>query len=382
MASVKPKGAGKWLMRWRAPDSLTGRPVERSRQFTGTKAAAQREAARLEGEQRAVPLSLERGKTFGDFLVRDWLPWREDKPGLTEKSRQHSRERSKALLRLVGNVKLADFSGRDLDLLAATLHREGRAASTVRNYLVECRSALRQAKRWRMLSGEPWTESKTPKLHRSAPKVLLAADAERLAARLDTYQPIAAALVRLAAGSGARVGELLALRWEDVSDDNAAISIHRSAWDAGRRTGIRTAPKTASSRRSVSLPAVTREALARYRIWHQDKEARLLGWSGGLLFPGRSGGLWRVSAAVLVVRRAQVALGLPTGMHALRHGHATTLIEAGVSVKAIAERLGHETPALVLSTYAHVTPVSRDAVLKALDQAMGSDPGAQKTLAT
>jgi integrase len=108
---------------------------------------------------------------------------------------------------------------------------------------------------------------------------------------------------------------------------------------------------------------------------HQEREAKAPGWSGGLVFPQPHGGPWRPSAAVLVVRRAQLALGLPTGMHALRHGHATVLIEAGVSVKAIAERLGHENAALVLSTYAHVTQVSRDAVLRALDAAMAPPAG-------
>jgi hypothetical protein len=67
MASLKPKGANKWLMRWRAPDA-TGKPIERSQLYVGKKADAQREAARLEAEQRAAPLSLARDKTYGDFL--------------------------------------------------------------------------------------------------------------------------------------------------------------------------------------------------------------------------------------------------------------------------------------------------------------------------
>jgi integrase len=287
----------------------------------------------------------------------------------------HTRDRIKVIARVIGHLRLIDVSGRHLDMLAAELNREGKAATTIASYVVEARGALKQARRWRMINGEPWIESTIPKAHRKAPKVSSAAEAERVAVKLEATNPIAAMLVRLAAGTGARVGELIALHWVDVAADHSAISIHRSAWDAHCQKGIRNAPKTTSSRRLIELPAATREALARYRAWHQAREQTLPGWSQGLVFPKPTGGLWRPSAAVLTVRRAQIALGLPSGMHVFRHGHATTLIEAGVSVKAIAERLGHASPTLVLSTYAHVTPSGRDAVLKALDQAMGA-PGA------
>ena len=46
----------------------------------------------------------------------------------------------------------------------------------------------------------------------------------------------------------------------------------------------------------------------------------------------------------------------------LRHAHATTLIEAGTHIKTVQTRLGHSSPSLTMSVYAHVSPgMDRDA---------------------
>ena len=58
-------------------------------------------------------------------------------------------------------------------------------------------------------------------------------------------------------------------------------------------------------------------------------------------------------------------LGIKFNFHALRHTHATMLIEAGVPVKAVAERLGHDNVRTTMETYVHVTDTQRsDAVNK------------------
>ncbi len=47
------------------------------------------------------------------------------------------------------------------------------------------------------------------------------------------------------------------------------------------------------------------------------------------------------------------------GLHGLRHTHATLLLEEGVDVKTVSERLGHDTVQTTLELYAHVTPRMR-----------------------
>jgi integrase len=93
------------------------------------------------------------------------------------------------------------------------------------------------------------------------------------------------------------------------------------------------------------------------------------GWNPeGWVFPDRLGRLWRPSSATLAISRAARNLGLPTGVHLLRHTHATTLLENNVPIKAVSERLGHASATQTLNTYAHVTQRSRDEALAALDE--------------
>ncbi len=54
------------------------------------------------------------------------------------------------------------------------------------------------------------------------------------------------------------------------------------------------------------------------------------------------------------------------GMHALRHFYASVLLDAGESVKALAEYLGHSDPGLTLRVYAHLMPTSQERTRKAV----------------
>jgi integrase len=47
------------------------------------------------------------------------------------------------------------------------------------------------------------------------------------------------------------------------------------------------------------------------------------------------------------------------GVHGLRHTHATLLLEDGVDIKTVSERLGHDSIQTTLELYAHVTPRMR-----------------------
>ena len=59
-------------------------------------------------------------------------------------------------------------------------------------------------------------------------------------------------------------------------------------------------------------------------------------------------------------------------MHALRHFYASVLIDAGESVRAVAEYLGHSDPGFTLRVYTHLFPSSEDRARKAIDARLGS----------
>ncbi len=62
-------------------------------------------------------------------------------------------------------------------------------------------------------------------------------------------------------------------------------------------------------------------------------------------------------------------------MHALRHFYASTLLAGGVSIKEVAEYLGHADPGFTLRTYTHLVPSSHARARQAIDSVLGTRPG-------
>jgi integrase len=71
------------------------------------------------------------------------------------------------------------------------------------------------------------------------------------------------------------------------------------------------------------------------------------------------------------LRTAGVEPSRTNGMHALRHYCASALLEAGVSIRAVSEYLGHADPGFTLRIYAHLMPTSDERARQAMDLALG-----------
>jgi integrase len=153
------------------------------------------------------------------------------------------------------------------------------------------------------------------------------------------------ALWLLAASTGMRRGEVLALRWPDVDLGAGRISIGQS--------------KTAAGRRSVALDPGTVVAL---KAWRKAQMAERLAWGAayadsGLVFTREDGTPLVTSSVGRTFARWQRQAGLSRiRFHDLRHTHATLALQAGVHPKVVSGRLGHASIAITLDTYSHAVP--------------------------
>lgn len=77
--------------------------------------------------------------------------------------------------------------------------------------------------------------------------------------------------------------------------------------------------------------------------------------------------------------KAKVEPTRENGMHALRHFYASVLLDAGQSVRALAEYLGHADPGLTLRVYAHLMPASEARTKRAVDRARTCSGGRRST---
>jgi integrase len=192
-------------------------------------------------------------------------------------------------------------------------------------------------------------------------------------------------LVLLGIGTGMRRGEMLALRWKDVDFDKARLRIERSleqtkakpnATDELERAGLRfKAPKNRYSKRSIVVPSsVLIELKAHYA--RQAKQRLKLGFGrpddDALVFSREDGSPCMPNSVTTTWRRLVKQLGLPkVSLHAWRHTHASQLIASGMDVLSVSRRLGHSSPVVTLSIYAHKFRPSDQAAAEAFETAFG-----------
>ena len=164
------------------------------------------------------------------------------------------------------------------------------------------------------------------------------------------------------AGLGLRIGELLALRVENVDFLRRTVRIMEQIAPGAK---IRSDPKTPRSKRTLPLPQVVADALAAHLTAFPPG-------ADGSIFTTKTGAVYRhdyfgAQIFAAAVKKAGPPVGTTT--HDLRHHFASVLLHAGESVVAVAERLGYENASLVLSTYGHLMPDGEERTRRAIDAA-------------
>ena len=147
------------------------------------------------------------------------------------------------------------------------------------------------------------------------------------------------------------------LRWRDVDLDAARLAIRQTIISIAYEVTVST-PKTHQAR-TVDLDART---IAQLRAHAERQRLERAAWGADyvdsdLVFCRENGEPLHPDTFTQSFERAIGKTALPKiRLHDLRHTHATIALRAGVPVKVISERLGHESPAFTMKQYAHVLP--------------------------
>jgi integrase len=184
----------------------------------------------------------------------------------------------------------------------------------------------------------------------------------------------------LAVTTGMRLGELLGLRWGDVSgldDPLASPQIHVQVALCRTTGGWQlTEPKTDRARRMIALTQRGVSVLRAHRT-RQKEQVMAVGrvnWPNhDLIFTDDWGApLYGGHVTERQLKPLLRRLGLPAiRFHDLRHTAATLLLEQGVHPKIVSEMLGHASIELTLDTYSHVLPSMQALAATKMDEALG-----------
>ena len=168
------------------------------------------------------------------------------------------------------------------------------------------------------------------------------------------------ALFRLALDAGLRQGELFALVWPDIHWDSATIHVQRSLEEVDGEYAIKQT-KTRKGNRKIIVAAATLAALRRHREAMGEEKRDV---KSGTVFLNTDGG-WLGKSDFYktfnrLVARAEMKKIRP---YDLRHSCASMLLGAGASIRAIADRLGHEKISVTLDHYANCLPSDQGALV-------------------
>jgi integrase len=269
----------------------------------------------------------------------------------------------------IGEISLADLSAVDVDRLYSTMASKGLKPRTIRFCHSVLRKSLADAEAKMIVSYNVADKASPPRSSATrAPEAPVWTPGQLRTFLEQTKDHHHGALIRLAAMTGMRRGELCGLRWSDVDLDAGTLAVRQTI------TSVKGVPvvgdvKTATSRRVIDLDPQTVTTLRRYRT--AQMEWRLLAgprWiDSGLVFTVPDGSGWNPDTITQAVERLAVASGLPRlTLHGLRHTHTTHLLASGVNPRLVSARLGHASVAFTLDRYAHVMPGQQAAAAAAV----------------
>lgn len=321
-----------------------------------------RAAQRAEGRSSRSPHSTE---SVGAYLER-WL---------RDVVRQTRRERTlvgyRSILRgLPDGLVAADLHGPHLGHeIQVWLNVLDRHPRTVHHYAACLRTAFAYAVRKGLMDRNPAADLDLPAIPRTERIPLTSAELRTFLALVEG--PLASLWVT-AAWTGLRSGELLGLRWEDVSLERAMLVVRQSLTRLPGRTPsaplryVLTEPKTDRSRRSVPLVPDVVAVLRPMRKAYLRQPPTL---DQGLVFATEAGspldGPWVSRQFMLALARAKMRR---VRLHDLRHGTASLLIEAGVDLATVSAILGHSNIGTTVDLYGHLTESHKVAAMARLTE--------------
>ncbi len=159
--------------------------------------------------------------------------------------------------------------------------------------------------------------------------------------------------------TGARKGELLATTWKDWDLTKNTLNINKSVTKKvyGKSWDI-TKPKNQSSIRKISLPPILVEVMKDFKDGNEDNE--LVFYGDKPLADSNVQRFQENACKLAEVKKIRI--------HDFRHSHASLLLSQGVSVVAVAKRLGHSNIEQTLNTYAHLMPQEDELLIEILQK--------------
>jgi integrase len=340
MAYFRKLNNGKWSFTMDiGKDPLTGKRKQITRSGFTLKKHAQEEVDKIKQEIKKGRVSTT------DLLFKDLIPlWKEERESQVRPSTisMHEEYLNAQVLPIFGNKKIKEIKPSHIHMFIQKLHKEGKAASTLITVKSILNTIFDTAVRFEYIPSNPAKNIKTPKEKKKEKGSWTVEEATYFLSKVkERYHNWI--IFYLALFTGMRIGEIAALRWEDIFDNE--IHVKRTAIKFENKVSAGEETKTLTSIRVIPLNNTLKEALK------ECKEFNTSEW----VVPGHKDTFLNPDSIRQIFRKLIKEFEMPyIRFHDLRRTHVTMLIDAGVPATVVAKRVGHKGIAVTLNTYTDV----------------------------
>lgn len=201
------------------------------------------------------------------------------------------------------------------------------------------------AVREKFIAENPYVQIKIPKDHDVKEIKIFTKDEMDAILNVQGFNPQYKNIISIAYRTGMRIGEILALKWEDVNLAQGFLMVRRTVSYCEKSKKEICPPKTRASIRRIDLDNTSIEILLSAKKY------------GEFVFSKKDGTIFSRCCISQGFQRICKAANVPyKSFHALRHTHASILLASNVHPKIVQERLGHSEISTTIDTYSHLIP--------------------------
>ena len=338
--------------------------------------------------QKEVMLKIKEFNEYQDnpgaeMTVKEWInKWLDEYKRPEIKIKTYERYRCSIILHInpyIGNEPLKNLTAlkiKDLINKLATVpakkgsHLAPRTINSVRRILI---SALNDAVTYDILPKNPALGTKPVRVEKPVMHILSKQEAANLlhVARKESYASYM--VIKLALETGMRIGEIFGLKWKHVDLEKKTLLVAGTIVHTNHTNIYQPTGKTKSSYRRIPFSSALKTTLMEYKAWQQREKEK---W--GEMYTNSDFVITKplgdfsdpsnFSARTFKKLLDKAGITRQFRVHDLRHTHATWLLEAGINVKVISERLGHSSCRITMDTYSHVMQTMQDKAVEMLEQ--------------
>lgn len=381
--SIKPykNRKDKWIIRYDTKDPMTGKRNQHCKIFKGTKKQAKNHLIDINSK-----INRDEYTDLGNITLKEYLEnWM--KINCIPSKLQYKTRSS--YISIINKYLIPNLGRLTLDKLKAahiaayyikmttpkSEEGAGLASTSVLYHHRILHQALKHAVNQDYINTNPADKVKPPRKLRAELVVLSLDQTNYIIANYTKHRIYTPILIALT--TGMRLGEIAALRWQNIDLENRMISVS-SALQRQDKQLVLKETKTNKSRRVIPIPQQTvehlqivmqQQATNRENFGEAyDQRGFVCAWEDGKPYnPDWIGKQW----ANLVEKDVNIPDGVR--FHDLRHTHATILLSQNVNLKVIQERLGHESISTTGDIYSHVTPGIQKEAADILDSILGDN---------